>query len=155
MFGDERGGKSVVDYGFKDRVNGDACSQYARELKEELIDTLNFEVLRVFDSAVSREESPGIGDRVLETGEPWKGCGRERLFFRPDPSFFRRRGVNAFEMRDVQGRPVAKLDEYLSYLRKSLPDGYITGPDFKVYGDNLKRKQAGQEVTEGGLPFYG
>jgi hypothetical protein len=40
-------------------------------------------------------------------------------------------------------------------LRKALPDAYITGPDFKVYVDNLKRKQAGQEVTEGGLPFYG
>jgi hypothetical protein len=155
MFGDERGGKSVVDFGFKDRVNGDACAQYARELKEELVDTLNFEVLRVFDPAVAREASPGIADGVLATGEAWKGCGPDRLFHRPEPSFFRRRGLHAFEMRDVRGKPVAKLDDYLSYLRKALPDAYITGPDFKVYVDNLKRKQAGLEVTEGGLPFYG
>jgi 1,2-phenylacetyl-CoA epoxidase catalytic subunit len=155
MFGDERGGKSVVDFGFKDRVNGDACGQYAQELKEELIDTLNFEVLRVFDPSVAREAAPGIADRVVETGEKWKGCGADLLFYRPDPSFCRRRGLHAFEMRDVRGKPIAKYDDYLSYLRKALPDAYITGPDFKVYVDNLKKKLEGQEVTEGGLPFYG
>ncbi len=155
MFGDERGGKSVVDFGFKDMANREASDRYARELKEELVDTLNFEVLRVFDPSVGREEAPAIADRVLETGDAWKGCGPDRLFLRPDPRFFRRRGEHAFEMRDVRGRPVASLEDYLSSLRKALPDAYITGPDFKVYVDNLKKKLEGHEVSEAGLPFYG
>ena len=155
MFGDERGGKTVVDFGFKDRVNKDALEQYADELKVELVDSLNFEVLRVFDPSVARDAAPAIADRVLSTGESYKGCPRERLFFRPSPKFFRRRGLHAFQMNDVLGNPISTVDEYLSYLRRNLPDGYITGPDFKVYVDNLKKTLAGQDVTEEGLPFYG
>jgi len=155
MFGDERGGKTVVDFGFKDRVNKEALDQYADELKVELVDALNFEVLKVFDPSVTRDGAPAIADRVIAAGESYKGCPRERLFFRPSPNFFRRRGLHAFQMNDVQGNPIANADEYLSYLRRNLPDGYITGPDFKVYVDNLKKTLAGQDVTEEGLPFYG
>src|ERR1043166_5359214 len=67
MFGDERGGKTVVNFGFKDRVNKDALEQYADELKVELVDSLNFEVLRVFDPSVARDAAPAIADRVLST----------------------------------------------------------------------------------------
>jgi 1,2-phenylacetyl-CoA epoxidase catalytic subunit len=155
MFGDERGGKTVVEFGFKDRVNGEALAQYYEELKVEVIDPMNFEVLKVFDPGVGRLEAPGIADRVQATGEPHQGCRPEHLFFRPAPSFFRRRGVYAWQMNDVHGKPIAKLEDYLSYLRKNLPDAYITGPDFKVYVDHLKASLAGQEVKEGGLPFYG
>jgi len=155
MFGDERGGKTVVEFGFKDRVNGEALDQYYEELKVEVIDPMNFEVLKVFDPNVGRLEAPAIADRVLKTGEPHKGCTSAHLFFRPSPKFFRRRGLYAWQMNDVHGRPVGKVEDYLAYLRKNLPDAYITGPDFKVYGDNLKASLAGQEVKEGGLPFYG
>jgi 1,2-phenylacetyl-CoA epoxidase catalytic subunit len=155
MFGDERGGKTVFDFGFKDRLNQQAQEQYVQEIKVEVIDPLNFEVLRVFDPSMSREEAPGVADRVLQAGEPWKGCPRDRLFFAPSPAFFRRRGVHAFETVDVGGQRLRDLEEYLSYLRKNLPDAYITGPDFGVYVLNLKAKLAGMDVKEEGLPFYG
>ncbi len=155
MFGDERGGKTVVDFGFKDKTNREAAEVYHQELKVELVDTLNYEVLRLFDAAVDRLAAPVIADRVLGTGEAWKGCRPDQLFLRPAASFFRRRGGHAFEMNDVRGKPFAKDEDYLSYLRRNLPDGYITGPDFKVYGDNLKAKREGKDVQEGGLPFYG
>lgn len=155
MFGDERGGRSVVEFGFKDRMNGDAASQYHDEIKVELVDPMNFEVLRVFDPKISREEAPGVADRVLETGVPHQGCRPEHLVYRPSSAFFRRRGVHAFKTNDVRGNPMGKIDDYLPYLRKHLPDAYITGPDFRVYVENLKAAQAGKDVKEEGLPFYG
>lgn len=155
MFGDERGGKSVVEFGFKDKVNGEAARQYHDEVKVELIDSMNFEVLKVFDPKVSRAESPAIADRVLETGEAYHGCRPENLVFLPSEKFFRRRGLHAFEMVDARGRPFLKVDDYLAYVRRNMPEGYVTGPDFKVYAEHLREKLAGKEVKEGGLPFYG
>ncbi len=155
MFGDERGGKSAVEFGFKDKANGAAAAEYHGELKVEVVDAMNFEVLRVFDPAVARDAAPGIADGILATGDPWKGCRPEHLVFLPDAGFFRRRGARAFEMRDVRGRPIAKVEDYLAHLRASLPEGYLTGPDFKVYVEHLREKLAGRDVAEGGLPFYG
>jgi 1,2-phenylacetyl-CoA epoxidase catalytic subunit len=155
MFGDERGGKTVVEFGFKDRLNREAVDQYTQELKVEVVDALNFEVLKVFDPAMTRDQAPVAADRVLATGEAHRGCRREQLFFRPSPKFFRRRGLYAFQMNDVDGNPVSRVEDYLSYLRRNLPDGYITGPDFKVYVENLKKTLAGHDVREDGLPFYG
>ena len=155
MFGDERGGKTVVEFGFKDRVNKEAVDQYADELKVEVVDTLNFEVLKAFDPSVTRDQAPAIADRVIETGEAHKGCKPDVLYFRPSPKFFRRRGLYAFQMNDVHGHSISKIEDYLSYLRRNLPDGYITGPDFRVYVDNLRKTLAGHDVTEEGLPFYG
>jgi 1,2-phenylacetyl-CoA epoxidase catalytic subunit len=155
MFGDERGGKTVVELGFKDRLNGEAQAQYYEELQTEVIDALNYEVLRVFDPSIDRLEAPAVAARILATGEAWKGCSREKLFYRPSPRFFRRRGVHAFETCDVEGKPIRDLSAYLCFLRRNLPDAYITGPDFKVYVDNLRASQAGHDVKEEGLPFYG
>jgi 1,2-phenylacetyl-CoA epoxidase catalytic subunit len=155
MFGDERGGKTVVELGFKDRLNGEAQAQYYEELQTEVIDALNYEVLRVFDPSIDRLEAPARAARIRATGEGWKGCSREKLFYRPSPRFFRRRGVHAFETCDVEGKPIPDVSAYLSVLRRSLPDAYITGPDFKVYVDNLRASRAGRDVREEGLPFYG
>jgi hypothetical protein len=155
MFGDERGGKTVVEFGFKDKANGDAAAQYHEEVKVELIDSMNFEVLKVFEPKVPRLEAPGIADQILATGEPWKGCKPEHLVYLPSNKFFRRRGLYGFQMFDTKGSPIAKPEEYLAHLRRNLPDGYITGPDFKRYCEHLKEKLAGKDVKEEGLPFYG
>jgi benzoyl-CoA 2,3-epoxidase subunit B len=155
MFGDERGGKTVVDFGFKDKANGDAAREYHAEIKIELIDSMNFEVLKVFDPKVTRLQAPEIADRILAGGESYQGCKAEHLVYLPAFHFFRRRGIHAFEMNDARGNRIAKLEDYLAYLRRSMPEGYITGPDFKVYVEHLKQKLAGEEVKEDGLPFYG
>ncbi len=154
MFGDERGGATVVEFGFKDKINGEAARQYHEEVKVELVDSMNFEVLKVFDPKVARAESPAIADRVLE-GEPYKGCKPEHLVYWPSEKFFRRRGLHAFQMVDARGRSIGNVDEYLAYVRRNMPEGYVTGPDFQVYTRNLREKLAGKEVKEGGLPFYG
>jgi 1,2-phenylacetyl-CoA epoxidase catalytic subunit len=154
MFGDERGGKTVVEFGFKDKANGEAAHQYHDEIKIELIDSMNFEVLKVFDPKITRAETPAIADRVLQ-GDPYKGCKAEHLVYLPSFGFFRRRGLHAFDMVDAHGNKIAKIDDYLAYVRRNMPEGYITGPDFKVYTAHLREKLAGNEVKEEGLPFYG
>jgi len=155
MFGDERGGKSVMEFGFKDKINKDSSQEYYAELKVELIDAINFGVLKIFDPKVTRLEAPEIADRILETGDAWKGCRPEHLVFLPSDKFYRRRGLYEFQMFDLKGEPVANFDDYRAFVRKNLPDGYVTGPDFKVYTEHLQEKLAGKEVHEENLPFYG
>lgn len=70
-------------------------------------------------------------------------------------SFFRRRGVHAFEMNDVNGRPIASIKEYLRHLRTALPEAYVSGRDFSTYIQNLSCHFAGEIVDEGTLPFFG
>jgi 1,2-phenylacetyl-CoA epoxidase catalytic subunit len=126
MFGDERGGATNVRLGLKDLTNGEAVERYAREVQVEVIDRLNREI--------PREE-----DRL-------------RL---PATSFFRRRGVHAFEMNDLDGRAVADPEAYARRLRSLLPEAYISGRDFSHYLENLRRHRGGEEIHEAKLPFFG
>lgn len=155
MFGDERGGKSALEFGFKDLLNGDAMGQYYREIKEEVVDTLNWEIMRAREPGISREDAPRIADAVLKSGDAWHGLHGEDLIYLASERFYRRRGLYEFQMNDVHGAPIAKPEEYLRHLRQVLPEAYISGPDFLRYQQNLKAKLSGKEVKEEGLPFYG
>ncbi|MBI2930260.1 MAG: hypothetical protein HYY16_01295 [Planctomycetes bacterium] len=155
MFGDERGGKSAVEFGFKDMLNGVAQRQYYDELKVEVVDTLNWEILRAREPRIAREEAPAIADEILRSGGAKHGVRPEDLIALPSEKFYRRRGVYEFQKFDVRGRAMAELGEYLAHLRAVLPDAYVSGPDFKTYIGNLKAKSEGGEVHEAGLPFYG
>jgi 1,2-phenylacetyl-CoA epoxidase catalytic subunit len=156
MFGDERGGKTVVDFGFKDKLNGDAMMEYHREVKSELIDSLNWEILKAkVRKDLPRDEAVKHADRILATGESWKGVKPEELVFLPSEKFYRRRGVHEFEMYDLRGNPIPTPKAWLHYLRTHLPEPYVSGPDFKKYVENFTAKQAGKDVHEEGLPFYG
>ncbi len=155
MFGDERGGKSVMEFGFKDKLNGDAMKEYHDEIKRELIDTLNVEVVGIKAGKMPREEAIALADRVLATGNPEKGVKPEELVYLPSDKFYRRRGLYEFGMFDVKGNPIKDEKQWLAYLRRHLPEPYIAGPDFKKYLENFAAKKAGMQVDESGLPFYG
>src|SRR5262245_28857611 len=73
MFGDERGGKSALQFGFKDMLNGDAMAEYHQEIKRELIDTLNWEIVNVKAGKTPREEAVKHADHILQSGDSWKG----------------------------------------------------------------------------------
>jgi benzoyl-CoA 2,3-dioxygenase component B len=155
MFGDERGGKSALQFGFKDMLNGDAMGKYFDEIKVELIDTLNWEILKARNPKVTRAEAPEIADRILRTGEPEMGVKPEELLYNPSDKFYRRRGLYEFQMFDPRGNPLKDKKTYLHMLRTNLPESYISGPDFKRYLEHLDEKLAGKDVKEEGLPFYG
>lgn len=155
MFGDERGGKSNMELGFKDMTNSEALGKYYTELKEEVVDTINNEVIKVKIPNISREDAIKLADEIVMTKESQKGISCEDLVYLPSHKFFRRRGVSQFQTNDVNGNPISSLEKYLEYLRKVLPESYIAGPDFVTYVENIKKHKAGQEVNEKGLPFYG
>jgi 1,2-phenylacetyl-CoA epoxidase catalytic subunit len=155
MFGDERGGKSALQFGFKDMLNGEAMGKYFEEVKVELVDTLNWEILRARDPKVTRAEAPEIADRIIRTGEAEHGVKPDELLYVPSEKFYRRRGLYEFQRFDPRGNPVADTRTYLHMLRSSLPESYVSGPDFKRYLEHLTEKLAGKEVHEEGLPFYG
>ncbi len=155
MFGDERGGKSALEFGFKDLLNGEAMRRYHEEIKIEVVDTLNWEIIRARLPKCGRAEAPELADRILSTGHAEQGFRPEDLLYHPSEKFFRRRGLHEFHMYDPRGRKIADPREYLQILRNALPEAYVAGPDFQRYVNNLQAKLAGQEVKEEGLPFYG
>ncbi len=155
MFGDERGGRTNLEFGFKDMLNKEAQERYYREVKEQVIDVLNYEILKERLPKVSKAEAIRLADEILSTGESKRGIKPEDLIYLPAMSFYRRRGIHAFEMNDVHGRPIQSYDEYVRHLRTVLPEAYVTGRDFSAYLENLRRHQGGEVVDEGPLPFYG
>ena len=155
MFGDERGGQKVVDFGFKDMANRRASDLYYEELQQEVMDAMNGEVMKARVPGISKQDGRAMAGRILSSRAPEKGVAPDDLFTRPARNFYRRRGVHAFEMNDVHGNPIQDSGEYLQYMRRVLPDSYVAGPDFRTYVAHLKEKLEGKEVEEKGLPFYG
>ncbi len=155
MFGDERGGKTNVEWGFKDLLNGEAAARYHREVGHQVVDVLNQALVQARLPRLSLKEAAALAAEVSRTGQAKEGIQPEELFVLPSEKFYRRRGVHAFQMYDVQGHPVSSLDEYLAHLKTVLPEAYITGKDFSTYVANLTKARGGEEVAEGPLPFYG
>ncbi|OHB69647.1 MAG: hypothetical protein A2W23_05295 [Planctomycetes bacterium RBG_16_43_13] len=155
MFGDERGGKSNVELGFKDMVNSEASDKYYKEVKELVIDTANYEIIKVKVTGITQPEAMKLADEVVKTGNAKKGVRQDDLLYLPSNAFYRRRGQYAFAMNDVQGNIINSVDEYISYLKNVLPEPYITGKDFDAYTQNLARHRRGEAVKETNLPFYG
>jgi len=156
MFGDERGGETNVRLGLKDLTNAEAIERYHHECQEEVVDVLNIEIVRAKKGArVPREQALETARRILETGETVDDVGPGELLLLPPKNFFRRRGVHAFEMCDFDGRAFGSLDDYLSTLRRSLPEAYVSGKDVSTYIENLRKHHGGVRIQEGRLPFYG
>ncbi len=155
MFGDEKGGHSVVDMGFKDLLNGEAQSRFYSELKAHVQDSLNYEIVKARLDSLSRAEAISIVGEVMTKNQDVKGFTPKDFVYIPSEKFFRRRGNYAFEMYDVKGRAMTDVKEYLNFLRSVLPDSYLASPDFRNYVNNLKQKLTGIAVEEGPLPFYG
>ncbi len=155
MFGDERGGKSNIDFGFKDKLNAKAQDDYYNEVKQAVINWLNYEVIRVKIPTISKSEAAQMADEIINTKIPKNGIYPQDLLYIPSKKFFRRRGLYAYEMNDVNGNKIEAMDKYLLYMKNVLPDKYIKSNDFKVYIDNLNKHNSGKEINEGSLPFYG
>ena len=155
MFGDERGGSTNVRLGLKDLPNRQAVDQYYDEVRIEVIDKPNAEIIRARRGITPLEEAIGLAHRIRSAGEAHEGISPDDLLQAPVMSFFRRRGVHAFEMNDVNGRPISNIKEYLRQLRTALPEAYLSGHDFSTYVQNLSRHFAGETVDEGTLPFFG
>lgn len=155
MFGDERGGQTNIDFGFKDMVNSDAIGKYAAEIKTAVVDVVNAAAVRARLPSLDPEGAVKLADEIASRGEPRQGVRPEDVFYMPSEKFYRRRGLHAFKMVDVHGHELKTVESYLAHLRTVLPESYLTTPDFTDYVANLKQALAGADVQEGPLPFYG
>jgi 1,2-phenylacetyl-CoA epoxidase catalytic subunit len=144
MFGNERGGETAVAFGFKDRNNGTAQSEYYSEVRE-VLELINVEIARTKNRDMSAPDARSLVREVQDTGEAMNGVRPEDLLFAPDMKFFRQRGMEeiVFMPYDVtgkllteEGKPVSG-ESYLAYLATVLPAYYMETKDFAKYRDGL------------------
>lgn len=149
MFGNERGGETAVTFGFKDRTNGVAQSQYIEEVRG-VIANINTAIIQEKLPGISREEAKSILERIERSGDPCRGIKPEDLLFLPDVKFFRKRGIEeyVFKPYDVKGellteggKPIS-AEKYLEYLAKVLPPAFIGSREYNKYAQLLREHHA-------------
>ena len=152
MFGNERGGETAMAFGFKDRNNGTAQSEYYSEVRE-VVELVNVEIARTKVKDMTAPDARSLVREVQDTGETIQGVSPRDLLYIPDPKFFRHRGMEEiiFMPYDVHGnlitedggRPVGG-EKYLAYLKSVLPDYYLATKDFAKYREGLLGREAPQ-----------
>jgi len=145
MFGDERGGDTNVNFGFKDMKNDEASSMYHEELRKMIRD-INTRYVR----ARFPEYGPDKAEQVIAELEASRGTHHglawTDLLRLPDKRFFRRKGVHAFTMFGIDGEVFTDAEEYLRYLAANLNDGYIASRDMKLYAEGLRAVAKGEKT---------
>ncbi len=135
MFGDERGGKTNVRLGLKDKTNRVAQDEYIAEC-DKMLDDINQRYVRARFPRLSRDEADALygrikADRGTIDGLSWD----EDLLKLPHAGFFRRRGESAFQMIGVDGRTFADVDAYIAHTRDHLPEAYGASVDVKHWAE--------------------
>ncbi len=154
MFGNERGGETAVAFGFKDRNNGTAQSEYYNEVRE-VIELVNVAIVQTKVPGISAPDARTVVREVQDTGERVQGVHSEDLLFVPDMKFYRKRGAEevVFMPYDVFGtmltedsKPISG-EKYLEYLKGVLPEYFLKTSEFTKYRDALlgyERPEAGR-----------
>jgi 1,2-phenylacetyl-CoA epoxidase catalytic subunit len=149
MFGNERGGGTAVQFGFKDRDNGTAQAEYHNEVRE-LIELINVEIVKTKLRDISAPDARTIVREVQDTGEPVQNVRPEDLLFVPDVKFFRKRGAEEIALMPfdlhgnlltIDGKPYDG-QQYLGYLGGVLPDYFMKTREFEKYREALLGHQA-------------
>jgi 1,2-phenylacetyl-CoA epoxidase catalytic subunit len=151
MFGNERGGETAVAFGFKDRNNGTAQSEYYSEVRE-VLELINVEIARIKVKDISAPDARSLVREVQDTGETMKGVSPRDFLFVPDPKFYRQRGMEEiiFMPYDVYGNLIAddgkpvNGQRYLEYLKTVLPDYFMKNREFAKYRAALLGREAPQ-----------
>lgn len=156
MFGNERGGETAVAFGFKDRNNGTAQSEYYNEVRE-VLELINVEIAKTKVNGISAPDARSLVREVQDTGERLQGVAPEDLLFAPDMKFFRARGLDELvfmpydvhgEMLTEDGKPIGS-ETYRDYLRTVLSPSYLENREFKKYEQAL----LGREAPEPGRSY--
>ncbi|MBI1852343.1 MAG: hypothetical protein HYR85_18540 [Planctomycetes bacterium] len=152
MFGNETGGETVMQFGFKDRMNGVAQNQYIDEVKG-VVRSTNIAIVREIHRDMLPQDAEAIVNEVLASRDTIRGIKLEMLVRMPDKRFFRRRGTeHVFKPFDVDGNLMTEggkaLDAagYLKYLEKNLPAGYLKTSEFAKFRDALVAMEKGEKV---------
>lgn len=144
MFGNEAGGETAVTFGFKDRTNGEAQSQYYDEVNG-VINNVNIAIVMERLPGESREVARQTLADIEQSGDPKRGIKPEEILFTPDVKFFRKRGTEEVMFRpfDVRGNLITSNgiaispEAYLQYLATILPGHYIGSREYDKFVDQM------------------
>jgi len=140
MFGNELGGETNVLFGFKDKTNGVAQSEYIAEV-QMVIDNTNLAIAQVYHQGAPIPELRKLIGDIMMSGEPRGGLAPENFVFLPSNKFFRKRGPEgiAFQPYNVHGelltmafQPISPA-QYIDYLKTVLPAKFIASREFAKY----------------------
>jgi 1,2-phenylacetyl-CoA epoxidase catalytic subunit len=143
MFGDERGGDTNVNFGFKDMKNREAQDLYIEEV-QRMVRDINGRYLKARFPRYSPEKVDHVLDELERGGSRHDGVQSEDLLRIPDRRFFRRKGEPAWAMVGVNGQNFTDVDEYLRHLARHLPEPYMASRDLKAYAETLRKVVAGE-----------
>jgi hypothetical protein len=149
MFGNERGGETSIAFGFNDRNNSTAQSEYYNEVRE-VLELVNIAVVQAKVKDTPAPEARTIVREVQDTHETVSGIRPADLLYAPDMKFFRSRGMEeiAFMPYDINGGMITENgkpiggEKYASYLSTVLPDYYVAGKEFAKYREALLGREA-------------
>jgi len=145
MFGNEHGGETAITFGFKDKSNGTAQSEYVEEVRG-VVRNVNVGIVQERIPSSSREDAHRLIDEIERSRDPKSGIKPEDLVSLPDNKFFRKRGPEEiiFQPYDVSGqlltrdgRPLSS-DEYLQYLSSVLPSRFIGSREYNKYVNQMR-----------------
>ena len=151
MFGNERGGETAVAFGFKDRNNGTAQSEYYNEVRE-VLELINVEIAKTKVKDLTAPDARTLVREVQDTGERIQGVAPEDFLFAPDVKFFRARGLEEIvfmpydvrgELLTEDGKPIGG-EAYLGYLRTVLSPSYLENREFQKYEQALLGRETPQ-----------
>jgi len=146
MFGNEHGGETAMTFGFKDKTNGVAQSEYYEEVRGVIRNT-NVAMVQERIPNISREDAHALIDEIERSGDPSRGIRPEDLLFIPSITFFRKRGDEEIvfkpydargEMLKEDGKPLSP-DGYLGYLSTVLPAKFIGSREYDKYVDQMSK----------------
>lgn len=150
MFGNEHGGETAVTFGFKDKTNGTAQSEYIEEVRG-VIRNVNVAMVQERIASISREDAHALIDEIERTGDPKQNIKAEDLLLLPDRKFFRKRGPEEYvfkpydlrgQLLTVEGRELSP-DGYLQYLSTVLPSRFIGSREYNKYVDQMREFYSG------------
>ncbi|HEY6331589.1 MAG TPA: hypothetical protein VI756_19850, partial [Blastocatellia bacterium] len=145
MFGNEHGGETAVTFGFKDKTNGQAQSEYIDEVRG-VINNVNAAIVVERVPGISRDDARQLLAEIEKTGDPKGGIKPEDIVYLPSPKFFRKRGPEevVFKPFDIYGNKLTRdgrdftPDEYLEFLGKILPGHYIGSREYDKFVNQMR-----------------
>lgn len=146
MFGDERGGKTNVKLGLKDKTNRVAQDEYVIEV-EKMLDDINGRYVQARFPKLSPDEARALYTRVKASRNIIDGLSwDEDLLKLPHRGFFRRRGEHAFEMIGFNGEVFENVEYYIQHVYGKLPGAYLKSVDVQHWSE-IQRGVAKSTIT--------
>lgn len=146
MFGNELGGGTNIEFGFKDKTNIQAQDLYYAEATDFVRDWNCAMVTKVYRKGTEYVDANEIVERIWETKDDVKGIKPDMIIHTPARNFFRKRGLEeyVFQPNDVHGTLLTRAggvpigcDEFVEYLHGVLPEGFFEDPEWHKFVDEL------------------